>query len=273
MYEVAKLNSKFSDHYLNIAGNDGSTYHGGNQGWWQDKVTAGDGMEHKKRLKVDKYYRLWKIGCGIIAMSDAELYLMLQNNGYSLSVPNIFDENIRRTGLCKTDAYREYIERMYHTKYTITGSFVNTMAGLYPWKMAGGFRDFLKANNSSHTNVKWARYGKVAGVKRKQKILDEIERMLNEDIPVVFSYHSFAKKSIILYDSIQEAGTNNSEGANPANADSHYMTIIGLYKSPNEQPQKYKYILQVVSWGRVYYIDYDQYAKKLDYFSNILSVY
>ena len=89
----------------------------------------------------------------------------------------------------------------------------------------------------------------------------------------IFSYHSFAKKSIILYDSVQEAGTNNSERANPANADSHYMTIIGLYKSLNEQPQKYKYILQVVSWGRVYYIDYDQYAKKLDYFSNILSVY
>ena len=46
MYEVAKLNSKFSDHYLNVAGKDGSTYHGGNQGWWQDKVTTGDDVGH-----------------------------------------------------------------------------------------------------------------------------------------------------------------------------------------------------------------------------------
>ena len=159
MYEVAKLNSKFSDHYLNVAGNDSSTYHGGNQGWWQDKVTTGDDVGHRRSLKEDKYYRLWKIGCGIIAMSDAELYLTLQNNGYSLSVSSTFDENTRQTGLCKMDAYRDYIEGMYHTKYTITGSFVNTMVGLYPWKMTGGFRNFLRVNNSSCTNVKWARYG------------------------------------------------------------------------------------------------------------------
>ena len=86
--------------------------------------------------------------------------------------------------------------------------YLTPMAGLYPWKMTGGLRDFLKANHSSRTN-----------------------------------------------------------------ADSHYMTIIGLYKCPGVQPQKYKYILQVVSWRRVYYIDYDQYAKKLNYFSNMLSVY
>ncbi|MBD5486265.1 MAG: hypothetical protein HDR18_12225 [Lachnospiraceae bacterium] len=273
MYEVEKLNSKFSDYYINVAGNDGSTYHGGNQGWWQDKVTTGDDVGHRRRLKEDKYYRLWKIGCGIIAMSDAELYLTLQNSGYSLSVSSTFDENTRQTGWCRIDAYRDYIERLYHTKYTITGSFVNTMVGLYPWKMTGGFRNFLRANHSSRTNVKWARYGKVAGITRKQKILNEIKRMLNADLPVVFSYHSFAKKSIILYDSIQEAKDNVSQRDNPANADSHYMTIIGLYKCPDERTQNYKYILQVVSWGRVYYIDYDQYAKKLDYFSNILSVY
>ena len=273
MYEVAKLDSKFSDHYLNVAGNDSSTYHGGNQGWWQGKVTTGDDLGHRRRLKEDAYYRLWKIGCGIIAMCDAELYLTLQNSEYSLSVSSTFDENTRKTGLCKMEAYRDYIERLYHTKYTINGGFVNTMTGLYPWKMTGGFRDFLKANNSSRTNVKWARYGKIAGVTRKQKILDEIERMLNADIPVVFSYHSFTKKRIILYDSIQEAKENVSKRDNPANADSHYMTIIGLYKCFGGKPQKYKYILQVISWGRVYYVDYDQYAKELDYFSNILSVY
>ena len=58
-----------------------------------------------------------------------------------------------------------------------------------------------------------------------------------------------------------------------AGTPSHYMTIIGLYRYASEQPLQYKYILEVVSWGQVYYIDYDMYAKNLNYFSNILSVY
>lgn len=273
MYKVAKLNSRFSDHYINIVRNDDLICYGGNQGWWRDQVTTGDDMGHRRRLKADKYYRLWKIGCGIIAMCDAELYLTLQNSNYSLSVSTTFDETIRRTGLCEMEAYRNYIERMYDTKYTITGGFVNTAVGLYPWKMISGFCGFLKANGSSRINVKWARYGKAFGAIRKQKILAEIERMLNENIPVVFSYHSFAGDSIILYDSIQEAKDNISKKDNPASAASHYMTIIGLYKYPDGLPRNDKYILQVVSWGRVYYINYDRYAEKLDYFSNILSVY
>lgn len=51
------------------------------------------------------------------------------------------------------------------------------------------------------------------------------------------------------------------------------MTIIGLYRCPGEQPWNYKYYLEVVSWGKVYYIDFDMYAKKLNWFSNIMSVY
>ena len=53
----------------------------------------------------------------------------------------------------------------------------------------------------------------------------------------------------------------------------YYMTIIGLYRCASDQPLQYKYVLEVVSWGQVYYIDYDMYVKNLNYFSNILSVY
>ena len=96
---------------------------------------------------------------------------------------------------------------------------------------------------------------------------------MNEDIPVVFSYHTFTEgDGIIMYDSLENAekGIINGDTETP---DSHYMTIIGLYRCPGEQPWSYKYYLEVVSWGKVYYIDFDMYAKNLDYFSNILSVY
>lgn len=272
--EVAKLNSHASDHYLNIVGNDGKSYYGGDQDWWEDKVTTGESMDKDDRLKQDKYYRLQKLGCGTIAMSDAELYLTIQNSGYSLSVPDTFSADYQQTGLCQMDAYRDYIEQLYDTKYEITGGFVNRKVGLYPWDMESGLGDFLKANKSPNRNVKWARDGQIAGVIRKQAVLDEIERMLKADIPVVFAYHTFTEgDNIILYDTIQEAKDNVSNKSNPANTDSHYMTIVGLYKYSDGQPWNYKYVLEVVSWGKVYYINYDIYAKKLDYFSNILSVY
>ena len=51
-----------------------------------------------------------------------------------------------------------------------------------------------------------------------------------------------------------------------------YRSFRAVYYADN-QPLQYKYILEVVSWGEVFYIDYDIYAKNLDYFSNILSVY
>ncbi len=266
MQKAAKLNSNFSDHYLNVAGDNGASYYGGNQGWWMDKVMTGD--DTKRRLIKDKYYRLARIGCGTIAMSDVELYLTLQNRGYCLSVSASFDRDFPETGLCKIAAYRDYIEQMYATKYAIP----DVVAGLHPSAMKKGLVSFLTANHSPYTKVKWSRYGKAAGVIRKQKILSEIERMLNADIPVVCAYHSFARKEIRLYTSLQNAKENFMTEAD-GRVTSHYMTIIGLYQYSDEQSGKDKYILEVVSWGRVYYIDYDRYAKKIDYFSNILSVY
>lgn len=236
-------------------------------------MTSSDSMNRDDRLKEDKYYRLWQIGCGTIAMCDAELYLALQNSGYSLSVATSFGQDFRQTGLIKMDAYKDYIEQMYDGKYEITGGFINRRVGLYPWDMESGFTEFLRTiDSSSKVAAYWARYGKIAGIERQQKILEEIERMLDGDIPVVFSYHSMMEQDIRFYTSLQNAEKGIETGDDKF-TNSHYMTIIGLYKCPGQQPWNYKYILEVVSWGKVYYIDFDQYAPTLDYFSNILSVY
>lgn len=274
--EVAKLNSKFSSHYLNIVGNDGTTYHGGNQGWWEDKAHfqgGGNKLEEQVKLELDKYYRLWHMGCGTIAMSDAELYMTIQNSGYSLSVSNPFGSDFQQTGVCTEDAYQQYIEKMYDTKYAIADDVVNRNVGLYPWDMESGLKRFLKANNNSSRNVEWARYRRDTFIKEKQEIVNEIEEMLNKDIPVVFSYNTFEEgDGIRLYTSLENAREKKTS-TNDEEPRSHYMTIIGLYKYASDQPLQYKYILEVVSWGKVYYIDYDMYSKNLNYFSNILSVY
>lgn len=73
-----------------------------------------------------------------------------------------------------------------------------------------------------------------------------------------------------FYDNLKDVKTG--ENCIPR-TDSHYMTVVGLYKYADKNPMDYKYILEVVSWGEIYYIDYDEYADKLSYVSNILSVY
>ena len=63
-----------------------------------------------------------------------------------------------------------------------------------------------------------------------------------------------------------------NEDAGDRNPDSHYMTVIGYVKYLKDDGINYSYILEVVSWGKIYYINYDEYAKKLNWFSNILEI-
>lgn len=271
---VAKLNSKLLTDYLKIKA-DGNTYYGGDQGWWKDDVTPSN-ADHQERLEKDRYYRLWKLGCGVIAMSDAELYLTLQNSGYTLRVDSPIVTKFQQTGLDNKDTYKDYVEKQYDKRYHISNDPVSLEVGVFPTQMMSGFSDFLTTNGNPSTNVKWARYNGESFDKQKQDILNDIEEMLNKDIPVVFAYHTFVGEGIKLYDSLQGAKYTselNEDGIRPQTQPSHYMTIVGLYKYNSEKPMQYNYILQVVSWGKTYYINYDMYANKLSYFSNILSVY
>lgn len=57
---------------------------------------------------------------------------------------------------------------------------------------------------------------------------------------------------------------------NPTN--SHYMTIIGYSKYHDFNTKNDKYILKIVSWGSIYYVDYDEFKKQLGVFTNILEI-
>lgn len=266
---IAKLDNKFGDiDYLQIVENDGTVYDGGDQGWWKDKATYQyDGIDEMRKLQDDKYYRLSQMGCGTIAMSDAELYVTMQNDGYSLSVSSTIDTS---NSMCDKGVYRDYLEQMYDNVYLIGDTWADCYVGLFPWTMESGFRSFLSRNNSLWKNVKWAYSSGNATNTQKSFVLMNIEQMLNNNIPVVFSCHD-PSNPINLYRTIEDAKDKKRDDVK--NPPSHYMTIVGLYKYADKNPANYKYILEVVSWGDVYYIDYDEYADKLSYYSNILSVY
>ena len=251
--------------YLNIS--DG---HGGNQEWWRSKIkTKYSGYIG---FKKDKYFRLTNYGCGVIAMSDLELYLTYRNKNFKLSYGNI---NISNNNFSKKD-YMKYVEKLKPDSLTIHSleSLPGYVINLDPGDMEIGLSDYLDKNKFYYSWVEWARYGFDDSTSQKINVLEDTKNMLKKDIPVVFSYYD-KKTGIKMYKDLSDMKNyldkNKNNPTASATPKSHYMTIIGVMKIYVNG--SYKKILKVVSWGEIYYISYDDYAKHLNFFSNILSVY
>ncbi|MDE6015625.1 MAG: VWA domain-containing protein [Acetatifactor sp.] len=271
---VAQLDNRYPRmEYLKVKGPDDALYPGGNQGWWADKATGADKLNYKD-FATDSYYRLWQMGCGVIAMSDAELYLTQQNPGYhsAYSEQDTIAYN-SYNGIIVFDDYKEYVEENYSHAYPIPGDLIHYQTGLPALSMESGMENFLKNNDSTFHSAQWAPYSMQRASKQRQSVLKEIETMLNNNLPVVFNYYSFDEDNKIdMYPSIHLAQNKNTKNDKHRRVVSHYMTIIGLYKYLDNTTHQYQYIMQIVSWGNIYYIRYDQYADNLSCFSNILKI-
>lgn len=242
---------------------------GGNQNWWQMKfkLEKKDGIEDFRSIMKIPEYRMWKLGCGVVAMTDMELFLTQQNEGYKAPLQDIAYD--KETGIISNDDYMKYAEYNRDNIYYLGGNYVNKRIGVLPGSMEAGFAYYLRTNNYPYTNVKWAPYSEMFRYAKNQTALT-IEDMIDRNIPVVFSYHTFDKNEYLrAYYNWEDS---KSEGDSYEKITSHYMTIVGYRKYIDGSSMDYHYILKVVSWGEVYYVNYDEYMQKLSYVTNILSV-
>ena len=129
----------------------------------------------------------------------------------------------------------------------------------------------------------WAPYSWYGKEEQSRLILKSMKNMLENNIPVVFSYYNNDKKTekemkeenttekrgrkIKLYDSVNTAKIN---GDNTEKTNSHYMTVIGVCRYIDDNSD-YKYVMKIVSWGDIYYIRYDEYSESISYACNFLS--
>lgn len=243
---------------------------GGNQNWWQMKFNLEEkkGMEDFKSIMEIPEYRMWHLGCGVVAMTDMELFLTQQNEGYKAPLQDIAYD--KETGIISNDDYMKYAEYNRDNIYYLGGNYVNKLIGVLPGSMEAGLAYYLRTNNHLYTNVKWAPYSEMFRYAKNQTALT-IEDMIDRNIPVVFSYHTFDKNEYLhLYRNIASARAMNMKDYE--RTVSHYMTIVGYQKYIDDTSMDYHYILKVVSWGEVYYVNYDEYMQKLSYVTNILSV-
>ena len=134
----------------------------------------------------------------------------------------------------------------------------------------------LMANQHPYNNVKWA------PSYNYDYTINSIKSMLSKNIPVVFSYDTTFNdlSSLELYKENSEDAINDYSRAichefDNAKSDttitSHYMTIIDCIEYLDEGVDS-QYILKVISWGDVYYIRYEDFARGLSVSQNILEI-
>ncbi len=297
-YKWTLLNNRYNGvDYLRINANLSSDSNGGNQDWWKEKISLNDGNTEKSekeeskadynRFLSDEAYRMWEFGCGTIAMTDMEIYLTQQNEGYSSPDNEIRYNNA--TGLIQKSDYEKCAEKNMQSPYKIGANIINFKAGLLPGDMEKGLESYLKYNNSEYNNVTWAPYSWYGKEEQSRLILKSMKNMLENNIPVVFSYYNNDKKTesdtetetepvskinkeqvgkdIKLYFTLNDAKYK----INNKTINSHYMTVIGICRYIDDNSD-YKYVMKIVSWGDIYYIRYDEYRESIRYACNFLNV-
>lgn len=189
-------------------------YYGGNQSWWSDR---------KKRF--------YEYGCGVIAMTDIELYLM--------------DKHI-----ISKEQYIKLVDNRFRHAYYFCVS-----RGVPFWKMVIGLFRSMSAKSVKIFSF-WA-----PSIRRK-KLKWHIESMLSSNRPIPASYFVFFKRhALALYRLNEDGKLDYSQSIN-----SHYFTITALYTDDTND----KIYLKISSWGEVFFIDYDAWLKRISIFSNIL---
>ena len=248
---------------------DSTVYYGGSQMWFSNAN------------KRSKDYIIHHYGCGTIATADLFLYLALRKNAYPSGVT---ESVLQGTDSAYYKDYMSYVRKIniYYTKAK------RYIAVLGP-RIAYAFNSYARTYQfplRAKWNLSLTYYD----------MLDQIEEMLARDIPVILSIGpniplwwknegiNFYKREISYEkdDIYHTKASSDYEGslAYPTlyqyhqvknNINSHYVTVTGLYRTePNVDGHqentdvKEKIMLRISSWGKPFYIDYNEYRDYID---------
>lgn len=224
---------------------DSSVFYGGNQMWFSNNN------------KRSKDYILHHYGCGTIATADIFLYLAIKNDAYRSGVT---ESVLQGTDSAYYKDYMSYVRKI-NIYYTKTKPYI---AVLGP-KIAYAFNSYARTYKFN-LRAKWKL------TLSYYDMLEYIEEMLSRDIPIILSIgpntpFMWKKNGIFLYkreslDNPDDSTTYYRYIPVKSNVYGHYVTVTGIYKSLNGNG---KIMLRVSSWGKPYYIDYNEYR---DYIEN-----
>ncbi len=213
--------------YIGIQRENGKIAFGGDQNFFYAPQAS----------KVDLQKK--SFGCGIVAFADLLLYLGNSDDKF-LITENV---NYVRRELSEK-AYKEYFNRIYDFIGGITKNY-----GISGLKIRRRFNRIARKNGWK-LRAKWGCSGK--------KLFGRIEEMLQNNIPVILCipmmiFKKDKEDKLALYTRVYDdvCGRYQYEVAERTNA--HYVTVTEIIW---EEEKRY---LAVSSWGKEYYIDFEEY--------------
>jgi hypothetical protein len=211
-------------------------FYGGSQMWFSDTDW------------FHKDYILHYNGCGTIATADFFLYLALKSNDYKTPLTEIA---LKNTDIIEYDNYYKYV-KIIDSEYTN----VKRILGVLGPTIASGIKRYFTKYKIDYS-ASWKMNLSDC------KMYDSIEKMLRHDIPVILSIgpntpNVWGKKGVSFYKVIGAQESNNING--------HYVTVTGIIENQDNGD----IFLCISSWGRKYYMNYNEYRR---YIQNISGTY
>jgi len=228
---------------------DSHTSYGGSQMWFPEKNW------HSRDYIIHNY------GCGTIATADLFLYLAMQNQAMQTPLTASAIYNEKTVKYENYDLYVRNIDINYtHTKHLIAVLGPSLASAINAYSQDYGLG--LKAN----WRWKLSYYD----------MLDIIEEMLQSDIPVILSIgpnwpNLMGKKGISFYER-KEIDIQATEGGMEVKSkpyyyqpvkqgiNSHYVAVTGIIKDDIAN----KIMLRISSWGKMYFINYEEYREYIE---------
>ena len=251
---VHKLRSNYiSIEYTGVENwknSDGTTIsYGGNQGWF----FIDENEEWYSWLESD--YLIQNYGCGLISPSDTLLYLALSDNQYSTYETELVSINL--SGYIDFNSYQCYIRMMNLSWFKIM-----RWVGVNGLQIANGINQY-SWYNCLNLNASWN--------VSNNDLLSKIEKMLDKNYPVTFSIGPVGDDcGIWFYDWIPKDDDkyNFEVQSYPYIVNGHYATITGLLID-NVKGQT---MLEISSWGKKFYVNFDEYLDYVGITSNIVYI-
>ncbi len=240
---------------------DSAVSYGGSQMWFPDQRW------------FSRDYILHNYGCGTIAIADLFLYLAIHQEAYRNPITEAV---LQGTEAANYTEYMDYVRKIdaYYTKTK------RWLALLGP-KAATAVNDYSRMF-CLHLRAKW-RWSLTY-----YDMLEVIEAMLSQDLPVILSIgpntpNLWGKKGISLYQQYTEAIP--TKGSVPGvklpssefdiiirykavqqDINGHFVTVTGIIKDSVAS----RIMLQISSWGKMYYMNYEEYR---DYIADYSGTY
>lgn len=276
--------------YIKIEYNDNNEWYG-NTSCVNSALSYGSSQSWFRNSNyVDKNYGFNKIngsdiaevGCGLIAMSDLLTYLSFNSNyDFYNYLDTLGFETTYTTTTGQSEIYHylsyEYDSGAfnYFDYMTLIGLMSNDfkvhtdfITGVWPILSPYSFQSkfnsiFEQCNMDLHASWKM--------ILSPNECEDTIKSMITNDVPVVFSFNSTLGdlSELALYESDDLHSYDEY-----TTITGHYMTVTGIIEYTPEAASitGHSKLLQVSSWGKKYYIDFETYCQALNPFTSILEI-